>query len=218
MSPEAINHLETYSFSLIQQISEQTREAIRQTILRAFKEGGHPYEQARSIRNVIGLTARQEQAVANYEASLSGNSATRDALTRALRDGRFDSTVARSITNQTPLSQAQVDKMVDRYRSRFIDYRAKTIARTESVRASNLGQREVWRQAKQQGLIEEDQKRVWITSGDDKTCDDCAGLDGTEVGLDEEFEDGVMDPPDPHPDCRCTTALSIKKRDSLRVA
>ena len=210
MSKEAQQWLETYDFKLIKDVSDSAIESIRQTILRAFQEGGHPYEQAREIRDAIGLTARQEAAVANFENALSDPKTISDALSRSLRDGRYDPTLVRAARNQTPLSQAQIDKMTERYRERYINYRAQTVARTESIRASNAGQREVWRQADEQGLFKgRDVQRVWIVSGDDRSCPDCLALDGQTAGLDEEFDDGVMAPPDPHPDCRCTTALQF---------
>jgi SPP1 gp7 family putative phage head morphogenesis protein len=79
-----------------------------------------------------------------------------------------------------------------------------------TIRAANSGQREIWRQAREQGLIPDEQQRQWIASGDANTCPICAALDGTTVGVDEEFDEG--DPPI-HPQCRCTTTLvSVSKR------
>jgi SPP1 gp7 family putative phage head morphogenesis protein len=208
MNPESANFIQSYTFNLIQQVSQQTRDAVQQIVLRAFKEGGHPYEQARAIKQVIGLTARQEHAVATYRAALrAGGSALQDALSRSLRDGRFDPTLIRAMRDQTPLRREYIDKLVARYRERFLIYRAKNIARTETIRASNKGQRELWRQAQQQGLIPHTARRKWIVSGDDRTCPICLKLDGQTAGLNEEFAPGILEPPDPHPSCRCTTAL-----------
>ena len=207
-SLEAQSFLESYAFPLIQQISDNTREGIRGVILDAFKEGGHPFEQARRIRDMIGLTANQTAAVMNYRAALQGTgSALRDSLTRSLRDGRFDPTVIRAARNNASLTPTQVDKMTGRYYDRFINYRAKNIARTESLRASNQGQRAAWSQAVRQGYLPKDQEREWEVSGDENTCPECLALDGEVRGLDEEFAPDIMDPPDPHPTCRCSTKL-----------
>ncbi len=96
--------------------------------------------------------------------------------------------------------------------------RAEMIARSESIRASNAGIKEMYRMA---GVT----KLVWRSSGDDgRTCDFCLELDGRVVGIDENFfnlgdemtvtgADGkpqtmhfdyeaVAHPPS-HPDCRC---------------
>jgi SPP1 gp7 family putative phage head morphogenesis protein len=209
LNPEAVRFLDNYTFDLIRQISDETRNSIQATIVRAFKEGGSPYEQARQIKTVIGLTGSQEAAITNYRNALqSGTSADlRNALSRALRDGRYDRTLLSALRNQTGLNQAQIDKMVERYRQRYLQYRAQMIARTETIRASGKGQRELWRQAVEQGLMSPDTQRRWNISGDDRTCDVCEGLDGEQAGLNEEFAPGILDPPDPHPTCRCNLSL-----------
>lgn len=218
MNPKATEFLNSYTFDLIRQISTESREAIQQTVLRAFKEGGHPYEQARRIKQSIGLTTNQERAVASYRASLE--SGTRDALNRSLRDARFDSTIERAIRSRQSLSRAQIDRMVSRYREKFIAHRARTIARTESLRASNTGQMALWRQARDQGLISGNAKRKWIISGDDRTCPICRGLNGKIVGLEEEFSSGIMSAP-AHVTCRCRNSLvtvSLSDEHSERFA
>jgi len=216
LNPEAVNFLQSYSFNLIHQISEEARNSIRQKIVRAFQEGGHPFQQAREIRDSIGLTQNQEKAVANYKRALQNN--TRLALERQLRDRRFDPSVQGAINAGQPLDPAHIDKLVDRYRSRYIDHRARTIARTETNRASVMGQRTVWRQARHQGFLDPDTtERRWIVSGDSNTCDDCDELDEETVGLDEEFPDG--DPP-LHPACRCSVGLvfNVSKADRVGKA
>ncbi len=206
-SLEAQSFLESYAFPLIRELSDRTREGIRGVILDAFKQGGHPYEQARSIKTFIGLTKTQSAAVANYRAALSSSSTLGSTLDRALRDARFDGSVRSAVRNNSGLSAAQVDKMTARYSERYLKYRAEAIARTESIRASNTGQAAVWAKAVKQGLLPRDQEREWEVSGDDRTCEICLGLDGVRVGLDEEFAPGIMQPPDPHTTCRCTTKL-----------
>jgi SPP1 gp7 family putative phage head morphogenesis protein len=208
MSRESVQFLENYEFGLIQGITDQAKDSIRQIIIRAFQEGGAPAKQARQIRDVIGLTPSQEQAVASFRDSLASTDKLTNALGRALRDGRYDRTLEAHRAAGTVPSETAADKMVSRYAERFVNHRATTIARTESVRASNMGQRQVWDQAQKQGLLAHDQQRVWITSGDDRTCEICEELDGETAGLNEEFDAGIMEPPDPHPDCRCTTALA----------
>lgn len=210
-SAQAQAFLERYTFPLIRQLADNTKEGIRTVVLDAFKGGGHPYVQARKIKTFIGLTDNQSQAVLNYRAALSSSSTLGRSLDRRLRDGRFDSTVERAIRNGAGLSADQVDKMVARYQERFVQYRAQTIARSESLRASNKGQREVWREAKQRGLLPKDQQREWEVSGDERTCEICLPLDGVVVGLDEEFAPGILDPGDPHADCRCTAKLVFAK-------
>jgi SPP1 gp7 family putative phage head morphogenesis protein len=213
MNQRSVDFIRGYTFHLIHGISEEARQTVRQTLLRAFQEGGHPFQQARAIRDSIGLSPRQERAVANYRSALVNRSGI--ALQRQLRDRRFDPTVENAIQTDSALAPAQVDRLVQRYQERYVDHRAKTIARTETIRAANHGQREVWRQAQEQDLIKpQTTERVWIVSGDSDTCDECDSYDGETVDVDDEFPDG--DPP-LHPNCRCTTALQfdVEKRDRV---
>jgi hypothetical protein len=137
MNPESVKFLEAYEFNLIQQVTKDTVDAIRQVIVRAFQEGGHPYEQAREIRSMIGLTARQEAAVENYRTALETGSYSQ-ALDRALRDGRYDRGLLNAIAQGKELPQARIDAMVDRYSTRYVKYRAETIARTECLPGNTL--------------------------------------------------------------------------------
>jgi SPP1 gp7 family putative phage head morphogenesis protein len=211
LSRQSLDFLASYEFSLIRDLTEQSKEAIRQVLVRAFEVGGHPREQAREIREVIGLTGRQEAAVENFRRALSSNDTLRGALSRSLRDGRYDRTLLSALNSGRGLSQEQIEKMTTRYRERYLKYRAETIARTETIRAAMRGQREAWRQAEEQGLFGSKRVlRMWIASGDEATCEQCNSLDGETAGLDEEFEPGVMEPPDTHPSCRCTVTLEFK--------
>lgn len=100
----------------------------------------------------IGLTLRQLEAVANYRRALEQGSM--DALTRELRDRRFDRTVRRAMADDRPLSRDQIERMVARYRQRFIGYRAEAIARTEALRAVHEGADEAYRQASERGDLD----------------------------------------------------------------
>jgi len=91
------------------------------------------------------------------------------------------------------------------------DTRADVIARTESMRAANEGQQQLWAQAEEAGLLTGNEKQEWIVTPDDKLCPICEPLDGEQVGLDESFDvDGEeIDGPPAHPNCRCVVALAI---------
>jgi len=217
LNPHTVEFLNDYTFHLIKQVTQQTRDAVQSVVTRAFQEGGHPFEQAREIRDSIGLTFNQERAVANYRRMLEQGDTVglRESLTRSLRDGRYDrSLLSRISSGNTVMPQDRIDAMVARYRQRFIDYRARNIARTESLRAAGAGRRALWKQAVDQGVMAPTVKRTWGVSGDANTCIDCLALDGETVGLDEPFSDGTMDPPE-HPSCRCFVFIQTNttKRD-----
>ena len=60
------------------------------------------------------------------------------------------------------------------------------IARTELAASYNGGHYLSVLQAQQQGLMGEC-KRIWRTVDTERTCSYCAALDGTEVGMEEDF-------------------------------
>jgi len=214
LNPQAVSFLQSYTFNLIVQASKETRLAIQSAILDAFKNGGHPYDQARKIQQSIGLTRIQQQAVVNFRKALE-NGAFNQALNRSIRDGRFDKTLQNALKNKSRLKPEQIDRMVDQYAKRYLAYRAKAIARTETIKASNAGQLESWHQAASQGYLKPDTKRKWLVSADERTCDECneiARLNSKGVGLSEYFitPSGTKIPgPPAHTFCRCGQGLIL---------
>jgi SPP1 gp7 family putative phage head morphogenesis protein len=83
--------------------------------------------------------------------------------------------------------------------------RVRMISRTESMRAVTEGQRELWNQAIEEGILTGDEQQVWIVTPDDKLCPECEAMDGATTPLGESFE-GADGPP-LHPSCRCTIGL-----------
>ena len=85
--------------------------------------------------------------------------------------------------------------------------RAEMIARTESMRAANGGQREAWHQAVENGLLPDNVHRTWIYTDDGSACDICTELDGKTATLDGEYPEPGGDGPPQHPRCRCTESI-----------
>lgn len=163
-------------------------------------------------KDALGLTPYQEQIVENYRGALAASSP--DALARRLRDRRFDPTVRGAVEDNDTLSWKQINRMTERYRERWIGYRARTIARTQSLMIANMARHEAMSQASEQANFDSDTiVRVWNATMDDRTRDSHAGLDGYSVqGMDEPFPaDGgpLLYPGDPDGppeeiiNCRC---------------
>jgi hypothetical protein len=70
LNPRLIDWLSTYSLGLIRQIDQGTREGIRQYLAAGMTEGRNPRDVAREVRQVVGLTDRQAQAVKNFKKEL----------------------------------------------------------------------------------------------------------------------------------------------------
>jgi len=183
LTPRAVEFINQHTGELITQITEESRQAIRAIIRRAFDEGGHPYEQARKIRQHIGLTERQGRAVENFRR-------------RQIEAGA---------------SKATADKRAGTYAKRLLRDRAETIARTETLIASNVGQREAWRQMVDQGLLDETElEREWIVTPDDRLCERCMAMDGKRAPINGTYEGGIAGPI-LHPNCRCAEGLAKRR-------
>lgn len=221
LSFNASQFVRNYELSLIKDIGVNTRNAIRQSLQTDILAGVNPLTTARNFRSAIGLTARQEQAVRNFETMLrEGN---RDIFNRALRDKRFDSTIARAFDEGKALPASKIKAMTKRYREKYLKYRSETIARTESLRAVSIGQHMAIMQAVEEGNINRGElKRVWIFVHDAKTRHSHRTInslnpEGVEVDQPFQTELGpLMYPRDPNGtgantiNCRCAVAFQMK--------
>lgn len=167
VNERAVRAMQENNLRLVREFTEAQRNATRQALVRGITRGANPREQARAFRDSIGLTTRQEQAVANFERLLRERNP--EALTRQLRDRRFDPTVRRAIEAETPLTERQVQNMTRRYRERFIRHRSEVIARTEALRSVHQGSRRMFDQAVEGGLLNPEQiTREWQTANDER--------------------------------------------------
>lgn len=165
LNPRLEQFAQTMTSTRIREIDQTTRDTIRQVLQSGLTAGDDPFAIARRIRGSIGLTQRQEAAVNNYERMLRALDPA--VLDRKLRDRRSDPTVARAINNDKALTDAQVRSLVDRYRDRYVKYRANVIARTESIRAVQGAQWELFQDMINKGQIDARQvRRTWIHTGD----------------------------------------------------
>lgn len=174
--------------NLVREIGEETRDAIRQVIARAFERGWPPEEAGRRIRALVGLTRRQSAAIVRRleerEAEGWGDERLRAWLGREQRKG--------------------------------VNRRARTIARTETIAAASRGQLGIWQDAATAGLLDADRvEREWIVTPDDRLCPICLPMAGQRVPLDSPFaspETGaeVMTPP-LHVSCRCAVGIAAKE-------
>jgi len=213
--------LRAHRIRLVRGFTEEQTKATMQALSRSFEIGANPKATARAFRDSIGLTQRQEQAVANYRTALEDGSSS--ALDRKLRDRRFDRTVRRSVDEGGILGKPQVERMVGRYRERWLKYRSEVIGRTESLRAVNGGQRDMLREAIDEGSLANDQlMREWNTAIDERVRDSHSVMSGLEVpGINVPFISGLGnellhpgDPGAPAEDtvqCRCAVGTRIVK-------
>jgi len=212
--------LQQNGLRLVRGFTAQQNEATMQAIQRSFTTGANPRATARAFRESIGLTARQEAAVANYRRSLE--SGTKASLGRALRDKRFDRTIDRMVRTGEPLSEEQIQRMTGRYRERMLKYRSETIARTESLRSVHQGQNEMYQQAMDSGQLQPDNTtQEWNTATDERVRDSHSAMHGQVTRFDEPFISGlgnqlmypgdVAAPAEDTVQCRCAVGTRIKE-------
>lgn len=147
---------------LVREVTQETRRAIANMIERGYRNGMHPYDVAPTIREAVGLTSRQGQAVLNYA----------DALTKK---GAAPSTVA--------------DRSLG-YARRMRTRRAQTIARTETARAAVMGRLQSYDQAAAADLFDPQTAELEWSSVQDDPNEICATLDGERVPYGEDFAEG----------------------------
>jgi hypothetical protein len=221
----AVNIMAKNRLALVREFTAQQRATTRAALTEGIRAGLNPRAQARAFRGSIGLTETQQRWVSSYRRLLEQNSS--QALTRELRDGRFDRTVQAAIRNDRPLTAAQIEKMVERYRERALKYRSEVIARTEALRSVHEGTEEAIRQGVESGQIDATKtRRVWQTAKDERVRSFETGgqtshrsMHNQEQALGVPFESGAGNllryPGDPDApayetiQCRCVVATRV---------
>jgi len=219
----AVQAIQRNRLRLIREFTAEQRLVLRTALSRGIEQGLNPRDQARLFRDSVGLTARQERAVANFRRLLTtaraDNLPSMQALDRNLRDGRFDRTILRSIRDGVPLTDEQVDRMVSRYRERYVKYRSEVIGRTEALRSAHEGTEEMYQQAIDAGQVDPQKlQRTWITARDERVRGSHARLNGERRPLGEAWQadEGELkypgDPDAPASEtvqCRCVLTTRI---------
>lgn len=228
-NPAAEMWLRDYSATLVKEIVADQQKAIRSHLTNGMAKGLNPRTVAldlvgrigasgRREGGVIGLTSTQEQWVSNFADELE-NSPSK-ALSRALRDKRFDPSIRKAIEDGEPIDADLRAKMVATYRNRALRYRAEAIGRTEAMASLHAAQEEAMNQATQRGVVSADTVFfVWRTANDSRVRDSHAAMDGQKVRKGEFFTSGLgnklrypgdpMGPPEDTINCRCFRETAI---------
>jgi hypothetical protein len=238
-APNAEVWIRTHATDLIRQITEDQRQMVREALapLRTGQDplltGETPQKLALDLvgrvsgvtghreGGIIGLNAQQARWARNYETELGDVEAKAapdpNALTRTLRDKRFDRTVAKAIRDGQPIPAATRQAMVAAYRNRALRYRAETIALNEASEIAHTAQVEAWDQAIARGAVEVDLvRRFWITAGDDhvrRLHREVPGMNAKGVRLHEPFQTPKGPAMQPgwrfDPGCRCRVRVRV---------
>lgn len=189
--PNVVSWITARGSAFITSVTEEQRKAVNALLLKRITDKFSVDELARVIRPCIGLTARQTKANVRYYRSIKERLAKEHPRMK----------------KESIEKKAREKQLI--YAAKQQRERAYTIAHTEMAFAFNKGMDETIRQAQAEGLMGVMEKR-WITAGVENVCSICQTLDGTQVGMDEEFDfpGKVLFPghkltPPAHPRCRC---------------
>jgi hypothetical protein len=139
--------------------------------------------------------------------------AIRTVIAQAIQEGVPPLTAAKQIRSSIGLNTRQagaIAKLIEdgagareiaRTQERMLRERTTLIARTETLWAANEGQRALWEQGVDAGVISPSAQREYITTPDDRLCPICEPLDGKLYGIDESITTdlGTVDSPPIHP-------------------
>lgn len=226
VNQRAVNAMQNNRLRLVQNLTQAQRDATRESLLDGIRRGINPRQSAIAVRDSIGLTAYQVRAVNNYRRMLEEGDAT--ALTRALRDKRFDAAYRRAMNTGAGLSEDQITKMVNAYRKRQLAYRAEVISRTEALRSVHEGTEAMFEQAIADGFITpEELIRTWNTAMDTRVRDTHTTMNQQKQPYGTPFVSGAGNllrfPGDPLApvaevaNCRCALGTRLIARTSATI-
>lgn len=229
-NPRAEEWITRFSSNLVTEIVDDQRDMIRKFLQQGLAAGKNPRSTVLDLvgrvgasgqreGGMIGLTSSQADWVRSYEEALRSDSPGA-ALTKNLRDRRFDGAVQRAIDTSEHIPDETVDKMVASYKNRALRFRAEGIARTETMAAMHESQQQAMEQLVSTGEVTRDQVTfVWRTAEDDRVRESHEVMDGQEVAMGEMFTTGdgnqLEYPGDPNGpageiiNCRCWREPSV---------
>ena len=171
--------INTHGGELITRLSDESRLAVMNVILRGQGLRMAPRDVAKEVRPLIGLNDRQAAANQRYKQEI---------LQRYLERGMSESKAAE-----------RAEKAALKYAGKQHRYRAETIVLTENAFAYNRGAHMGVSQSIADGYMGRC-AMIWTTAGTNRVCSRCLALKDTVVGYTDEL--GVLLPP-LHPRCRC---------------
>lgn len=203
-NPKSLAWARTRAAELITEITPDTKLAVRAMIGNGFELGIPPRKLAQSIKQAVGLRTDQVAAIRNLRKEMQ-DARVGDYITRfPIRPGVRASPGFRV---RVPAGDrtAWIEKQTARYTQMQHRYRSVMIARSETMRASGQGQRDMWRQNRDRGYLDAGQKRFWIVTPDSRLREEHAAHEGEQVGLDEPWPWGYEVGEEIH--CRCGEGL-----------
>lgn len=204
-SPAAAQYASLSAANMVTDMVDSQITSVRALVGQAFSDG---LTQQQTSRNLFSLL-QDIPSPQGVPAGVTGLTVMFGDSTKGLTK-RYALAVyhkAERIVRDSPnISAAALQKRVNHYGARLRRSRARTIARTEMMRASNQGRLAGMIQAADRGLVNPTlARKQWVTSSFD-VCPICVPLNGVTVSLRQSFGSMGQAPP-AHPNCRCTIRM-----------
>lgn len=232
-NPRAERWLMENSSERVVEIVDDQRNMLRSVLASGVESGRNPREIALDMLGrvnprtkareggFIGLTESQAKWILNARAELE--SLDRGYFDRALRDVRFDAAIRQAMESGKPISKDIINAAINQMQRRAENYRAETIARTESLNSLRAGQWEAIEQAVEDLEVPSAETvKIWSSSGDDgRTREDHLEMEGERVAVGEPFtlpdgsqlmypgDSSLGAPPEQVIQCRCSVRYEI---------
>lgn len=199
----------TITADMVVDVTETTKEALRIITASGAFGGVTTTQQARIMREIVGLPPNWVMAPLNLADELREG---REAAATSRRLSAVDKQKIRSRIRAGTVDEDFVHKMRGRYTKSLLNRRALNIAGTESRRAAHTGQRISWGQARDDGLLAPNTRKQAVVTPDDRLRETHARVPRMNPGgvaLDEPYDTpwGKRDGPPWEPNCRCGEAL-----------
>lgn len=211
--PATQRKIRAYQDLFIRDLSDGARGSVERAILDGLRKGLPPEAIVTRIKRAIGLTVQQAAAVERFRDQLIAGDAA--ALGRTLVSPGDARRIRNALDGGVPLPLDVIDRMVDRYEFRYRDYRALTIARTETTNAAAMGLQDSYEQAVERGAMpREAVRQMWRLALDERTCEHCISVvdlnpDGVPLGEPFDSDEGPVTAPGLHPNCRCSLEMVV---------
>lgn len=155
----------------------------------------------RSFNELKGITDALDQTISR-------------SLAEGIAEGRGPRQMARILLNRIEKTGGDLTSTDSLGRTMRALPRARTLARTETIRAHHAATINTYRSAGVEGVVV---KAEWSTAGDDRVCEECEGLEGRVYTLDQ--IEGMIPR---HPNCRCVAlpaeVTTVEQGDAFEEA
>lgn len=196
---------------LVTRINAEQLQAIRNAIELGQAAGLTTVQQARLIREAVGLPQNWVAAPFN--------------LAEELRNGDLNAAARRLPANIQAQIRARIEagtiteefinEVVAIYRRSLVNRRALNISRTETATAAHEGQQRAWETAQEEGLLPQTVRRFWIVTPDERLRRSHAEIvvmnpQGVELGEPFMTPFGEVMHPPAEVNCRCSVGLLLE--------